>query len=130
MGSVANILYKFLDDLSYPCYFNPILSESFSLSHTHSLSLQKSYIPLIFASLPVILNLGLTFFLVGLIVFLFELNWPVAIPTAFLLRLHLCSSLPQLFILDCNYPLGHGRATIQPVFHPHTDPHSRFSYFA
>lgn len=54
--------------------------ESIGFSHMHSLGLQKSYIPLIFASLPVILILGLTFFLVGLIVFLFELSWPVAIP--------------------------------------------------
>ncbi len=57
-------------------------SESLGLSHMHSLGLQKSYIPLIFTALPVILILGLTLFLVGLIVFLFELSWPVAIPAA------------------------------------------------
>jgi hypothetical protein len=57
-------------------------SESLGLSHMHSLGLEKSYIPLIFTSLPVILILGLTFFFVGLIVFLFELSWPVAIPVA------------------------------------------------
>ncbi|KAF8350972.1 hypothetical protein F5887DRAFT_1093592, partial [Amanita rubescens] len=57
-------------------------SESLGFSHMHSLGLQKSYIPLIFTSLPVILILGLTFFLVGLVVFLFELSWPVATPVA------------------------------------------------
>jgi len=57
-------------------------SESLGLSHMHSLGLQKSYIPLIFTSLPVILILGLTCFLVGLTVFLFELSWPVATPVA------------------------------------------------
>lgn len=56
-------------------------SESLGFSHMHSLGLQKSYIPRIFSSLPVILILGLTFF-VGLTVFLFELSWPVAIPAA------------------------------------------------
>jgi Family of unknown function (DUF6535) len=55
-------------------------SESLGFSHMHSLGLQKSYIPRIFTSLPVILILGLTFFFVGLTVFLFELSWPVAIP--------------------------------------------------
>jgi len=57
-------------------------SESLGLSHMHSLGLDNSYIPLIFTSLPVILILGLTFFFVGLIVFLFDLSWPVAIPAA------------------------------------------------
>jgi Family of unknown function (DUF6535) len=57
-------------------------SESLGFSHMHSLGLQKSYIPRIFTSLPVILILGLTFFFVGLTVFLFELSWPVAIPAA------------------------------------------------
>jgi len=57
-------------------------SESLGLSHMHSLGLQNSYIPLVFTSLPVILILGLTFFLVGLIMFLFDLSWPVAIPAA------------------------------------------------
>ena len=57
-------------------------SESLGLSRMHSLGLQKSYIPLVFTSLPVILILGLTSFFVGLIVFLFELSWPVAIPVA------------------------------------------------
>ena len=57
-------------------------SESLGFSHMHSLGLQKSYIPRVFTSLPVILILGLTFFFVGLTVFLFELSWPVAIPAA------------------------------------------------
>ncbi|KAF8335573.1 hypothetical protein F5887DRAFT_1251225 [Amanita rubescens] len=57
-------------------------SESLGFSHMHSLGLRKSYIPLIFTSLPVILLVGLTFFLVGLVVFLFELSWPVATPAA------------------------------------------------
>ena len=47
----------------------------------HALS-RPPEIPLIFTSLPVILILGLAFFLVGLIVFLFELSWSVAIPVA------------------------------------------------
>jgi len=37
----------------------------------------------VFTSLPVILIFGLSFFLIGLIVFLFELSWPVAIPVTF-----------------------------------------------
>jgi hypothetical protein len=57
-------------------------SESLGFSHMHSLGLQNSYIPLVFTSLPVILILGLTLFLVGLIVFLFDLSLPVAIPVA------------------------------------------------
>ncbi|KAF8322429.1 hypothetical protein F5887DRAFT_824173, partial [Amanita rubescens] len=49
-------------------------SESLGFSHMHSLGLQNSYIPLIFTFLPAILILGLTSFLVGLVVFLFELS--------------------------------------------------------
>jgi len=57
-------------------------SESLGFSNMHSLGLEKSYIPRIFTSLSVILILGLTFFFVGLTVFLFDLSWPVAIPAA------------------------------------------------
>ena len=53
------------------------------LSYMHSLGLQQSYIPLVFTSLPIILIFGLAFFLIGLIVFLFKLSWPVAIPVTF-----------------------------------------------
>jgi len=58
-------------------------ADSLGLSYMHSRSLQQSHIPLIFTSLPVILIFGLTFFLIGLIIFLFERSWPVAIPVTF-----------------------------------------------
>ena len=58
-------------------------ADSLGLSYMHSLGLHQSYIPLVFTSLPVILIFGLAFFLIGLIVFLFGLSWPVAIPVTF-----------------------------------------------
>jgi len=48
-----------------------------------SVTCHQSFIPLIFTSLPIILIFGLTFFLIGLIVFLFKISWPVAIPVTF-----------------------------------------------
>jgi len=58
-------------------------ADSLGLSYMHSRGLHQSYIPLIFTSLSVILIFGLTFFLIGLVIFLFELSWPVAIPVTF-----------------------------------------------
>ena len=55
-------------------------ADSLGLSHMHSRSLHQSHIPLIFTSLPVILIFGLTFFLIGLVIFLVKLSWRVAIP--------------------------------------------------
>ncbi|KAG6827994.1 hypothetical protein H0H92_009723 [Tricholoma furcatifolium] len=54
--------------------------ESLGMSHMHSLGLHQSYIPVVFISLPVILIFSLTFFLIGMVVFLFKLSWPAAIP--------------------------------------------------
>ncbi|KAF8800666.1 hypothetical protein BYT27DRAFT_7194494 [Phlegmacium glaucopus] len=48
----------------------------------HSLGLEKSHIPQIFASLPIILIFALALFLVGLVAFLFQLTWHVATPVA------------------------------------------------
>ncbi|KAF8814405.1 hypothetical protein BYT27DRAFT_7179456 [Phlegmacium glaucopus] len=48
----------------------------------HSLGLEKSHIPQIFASIPIILISALALFLVGLVAFLFQLTWHVAIPVA------------------------------------------------
>ena len=67
----------------------------------HSLGLYRSYIPLVFASLPVILIFGLTFFFIGLIVFLLKLSWPVAIPVTIVITctfafLVTTSALPAL----------------------------------
>ena len=58
-------------------------ADSLGLSYMHSRGLHQSNIPLVFASLPVVLIFGLTFFLIGLIIFLFKLSWPVAIPVTF-----------------------------------------------
>ena len=58
-------------------------ADSLGLSYMHSRGLHQSYIPLVFTSLPVVLIFGLTFFLIGLIIFLFKLSWPVAIPVSF-----------------------------------------------
>ena len=58
-------------------------ADSLGLSYMHSRGLHQSYIPLMFTSLPVILIFGLTFFLIGLIIFLSKLSWPVTIPVTF-----------------------------------------------
>ena len=58
-------------------------ADSLGLSYMHSRGLHQSYIPLVFTSLPVILIFGLTFFLIGLIIFLSKLSWPVATPVTF-----------------------------------------------
>ena len=58
-------------------------ADSLGLSYMHSLGLHQSYIPLVFTSLPILLIFGLTFFLIGLIVFLFNISWRVAIPVTF-----------------------------------------------
>ena len=58
-------------------------ADCLGLSYMHSLSIQQSYIPLIFTSLPIILIFGLICFLIGLIVSLFNTSWPVAIPITF-----------------------------------------------
>jgi hypothetical protein len=76
-------------------------ADSLGLSYMHSLGLYRSYIPLVFASLPVILIFGLTFFLIGLIVFLLDLSWPVAIPVTIVITctfafLLVTSALPAL----------------------------------
>jgi hypothetical protein len=57
--------------------------DSLGLSHMHSLGLSQSHIPHVFTSLPILLIFSLTFFLIGMIVFLFKLSWPVAIPVSF-----------------------------------------------
>lgn len=58
-------------------------ADSLGLSYMHSLGLSQSYIPHVFTSLPILLIFGLTFFLIGIIVFLFKHSWPVAIPVTF-----------------------------------------------
>ena len=55
-------------------------ADSLGLSYMHSRGLQQSWIPLVFTSLPVILIFGLTFFLIGLIIFLSKFGWGVATP--------------------------------------------------
>ena len=58
-------------------------ADCLGLSYMHSLGLRQSYIPHIFTSLPIILIFGLTFFFIGLIIFLCNISWPVAIPVTF-----------------------------------------------
>ena len=55
-------------------------AESLGISRMHSDGLKQSYIPLALTSLPIILILGLTTFLIGLVAYLFKLSWSVAIP--------------------------------------------------
>ena len=55
--------------------------ESLGLSHMHSVGLHQSNIRHVFTSLSLLLIFGLTFFLIGIIVFLFNLSRPVAIVT-------------------------------------------------
>jgi len=50
------------------------------------------------------------------------------LPSPLHARSHSLSS--QLLFLRCNRYLESGQAIIQKIFHPHTDPHSHFSFFS
>ena len=54
---------------------------AFSLHHLHVGSLDRWYLPQIFTALPVLLQLALVLFLIGVLEFLWSLNSTVALPT-------------------------------------------------
>ena len=54
---------------------------AFSLHHLHVESLDRWYLPQIFTALPVLLQLALVLFLIGVLEFLWSLNSTVALPT-------------------------------------------------
>ncbi|KAJ3511041.1 hypothetical protein NLJ89_g4327 [Agrocybe chaxingu] len=73
---------------SYPEYFSP--QQTFTLLHMRTQMLQKWRVSAFFSSLPLLLALGLIFFLIGLADFLVSLGiMTVTIPMVFLISLSL-----------------------------------------
>ena len=98
-------------------------ADCLGLSYMHSLGLHQSYIPLIFTSLPIILIFGLTFFFIGLIVFLCNISWPVAIPVTFAIActfafLIITTALPALQSFPVGWPSGNPQFFPSPYRSP------------
>ncbi|CAA7263117.1 unnamed protein product [Cyclocybe aegerita] len=115
---------------SYPEYFSP--QQTFTLLHMRTQMLQKWRVSAFFSSLPLLLALGLIFFLIGLADFLVSLGiMTVTIPMVFLISLSLgflllTTAVPSLHTWMLIWKEAHRGGTLKPpVPCPYKSPQSR-----